>query len=174
MPSLFPALSWAETLKRLVEIDYKISIGIDPLAERDRTRAAPAARLDTFSAVVALFDRAYLERQKDGRQILRDDYIRDTRRYFGRAAAVWGDRDMTSIGRREGVEFLESIAETHGTTANRTLAALTRLFAWAKEREMVAASPVAGMQRLGTETRRDRVLEPHEIRLVWQAATAMP
>ena len=57
--------------------------------------------------------------------------------------------------------------------ANRTLAAVRKLFNWALSRDIIAVSPCAGVKPPSAETARDRVLTDDELRLVWQAAEQM-
>ena len=54
--------------------------------------------------------------------------------------------------------------------ANRTLAAIRRLFNWCIARDIIATSPCAGVKRPTTEVPRDRVLNDDELRRVWHAA----
>src|SRR5262249_3973975 len=55
-------------------------------------------------------------------------------------------------------------------TANRTLAAIRKMFNWAVARDIMAASPCAGVKPPTAERSRDRVLTDPELRAVWQAA----
>src|SRR3546814_2112596 len=49
-----------------------------------------------------------------------------------------------------------------------SLAAVRKMFNWAVERDILDASPVAGIQPPGAETSRDRVLSDDEIRWFWK------
>ena len=54
--------------------------------------------------------------------------------------------------------------------ANRTLAAIRKLFNWALQRGIIEATPIALVEMPGAERRRERTLAPDEIRAVWAAA----
>jgi hypothetical protein len=57
--------------------------------------------------------------------------------------------------------------------ANRVLAAVRKMFAWAASRDIIALSPCIGVSPLTGEKSRDRVLGDNELRLVWRAADAI-
>lgn len=87
--------------------------------------------------------------------------------------SVWGDRDVTSISRREVVDLLDNIAEAgHGVTANRVRAYLSKFFGWCIDRDILAASPVIGVKPVAKESSRDRALSDDEIRWFWLACEA--
>src|SRR5262249_26872498 len=54
--------------------------------------------------------------------------------------------------------------------ANRVHAAVRKFFNWCVARDILAASPCAGIEPPTAERARDRVLSDDELRLVWQAA----
>jgi integrase len=67
------------------------------------------------------------------------------------------------------------IARGATVAANRIFAALRRMFRWAHERQIIAASPCDGI-RVPTSERgraRDRVLDDDELRLIWEAAESL-
>ena len=64
--------------------------------------------------------------------------------------------------------MLNEITDRSPTTANRVLAVTRRLFNWAVEEEIIAASPL-GKLKATKEASRDRVLADSEIKLAWQA-----
>ena len=67
-------------------------------------------------------------------------------------------------------ELLEGVACDHGPImSNRMLSAIRKLFAWSLERDIVAASPAAGVRPVAREISRDRVLSDDELRAFWQA-----
>jgi integrase len=79
-------------------------------------------------------------------------------------------RDVT---RRQLIELLDGIVERGSpVTANRVHALLTQLFTWAAAKDLIPASPMAGVARPGGEERpRQRVLTPGEIRAFWTKLT---
>ncbi len=76
-------------------------------------------------------------------------------------------RDVT---RRQLITFLDSIVERGSpVTANRVHALLAQMFDWAAAKDMIPASPMAGVERPGgDEQPRDRVLTAEEIRAFWE------
>jgi integrase len=66
--------------------------------------------------------------------------------------------------------LIESVAARgHGYRANRTLAAVSKLFNWLVARDALAFSPVTGVERLHKEEARTRILSDDELRAVWLA-----
>jgi len=81
----------------------------------------------------------------------------------------WAGKLIGEITRADVVAVLDEAERTSVYRANRTLAAIRKLFNWAVLRGLVDASPiVAGMAREG-EITRERFLIFEEIRLVWRA-----
>lgn len=89
----------------------------------------------------------------------------------GGLVARWKERSIGEITKRDIIEAIDEIVDRGtGTLANRTLSQLRKLFNWTLERDMLGASPCAGLKAPVTETSRDRVLSDDEIRLMWKAA----
>jgi hypothetical protein len=79
----------------------------------------------------------------------------------------WGNRRIADIHRRDVVELLDAITD-RGTpvAANRTLAAISKLFNWCIARGIIEASPCTQVKRPVAEISRDRVLSDHELGVV--------
>jgi integrase len=157
-----------------------VATGGDPLADKRQaeTQAREAAR-DSFDflpgtrqagGIVAEF----LARHMDAKHRARR-YVRDVRRIFEtRVIPAWRGRPIASITRREVIALLDSIMdEGKDVRANRTLAAIRKLFNWAIQRSIIETSPVTMVERPGKEKKKTRVLDDREIRLVWQGADAL-
>jgi integrase len=82
---------------------------------------------------------------------------------------AFGSRRPEEITRREVRTFVETIAEHRPYWANRVFELLRRVFSWAVENELLAASPCVGLKKPGGENPRDRVLSSDEIRSIWGA-----
>ncbi len=83
----------------------------------------------------------------------------------------WRGRTIGSIRRRDVIELVESVAVDgrRGYRANRTLAALSKLFNWLVARDALAFSPVIGVEPPHKEEVRTRILSDAELRALWLA-----
>ncbi len=82
----------------------------------------------------------------------------------------WGTRAIGDIAHKDVIRLLDKAADkTSPVRANRVLAAIRVLFNWALSRQIIHASPVAGIKPPGKEVSRDRVLVGDEIKAVWNA-----
>ncbi|AJE46148.1 phage integrase [Celeribacter indicus] len=101
---------------------------------------------------------------------------RDTERLLNTyAVPAWRGRPIDGIDRAAAHELLDEVTMEHGTGAAREVRKhITKLFNWAVDRGLLAASPVAGMRRPElTYAPRERVLSMDELRAVWGAAGEM-
>jgi Arm DNA-binding domain len=87
----------------------------------------------------------------------RNRHWREVEGILNRELAPWLDRDIKGITRRDVLERLDAIADRAPVRANRVLAWTRRLFGWALERDIIGASPVAGIRAPTREVARDRV-----------------
>jgi integrase len=168
----------------------EIAEGGDPAAAKQIRMAAERAKSpdddNTFGAVARRFINQYARgREKklrswqevarllglrphpeDQKQLLAID---------GGLADRWGKRHIGEITRRDVIAQVDGIAEKiiedggTGVSANRTLAAIRKLFNWAVSKDMIAISPCGGVVRPVQEESRDRKLSDDEIRWFWQA-----
>ena len=84
---------------------------------------------------------------------------------------AWGDRPISTIGRRDVIDLIDSVADRgYLTMAHRLHSHLHRLFRWAVGRDILAANPMADLPRQGEVVKRDRVLTDAELALVWKAS----
>jgi integrase len=82
----------------------------------------------------------------------------------------WRGRKLNEIRRADVIDLVEDIAASgRGYLANRTLAQLSKLFNWLVARDVLAISPVTGVERPFQEKARTRVLEDAELRALWNA-----
>jgi integrase len=89
----------------------------------------------------------------------------------GEILSRWRGRTVHEITRRDVNELLDSIvARDSPITANRTLAAIRKMFNWAVSRDIITVSPCAGVSPPSPEISRDRVLDDNELRLAWLAS----
>jgi integrase len=102
-------------------------------------------------------------------------YIEETRRNFDKHVLPrWRGRDFKAIRRHDVIELLDAIIdENKPVAANRTLAAIRKLFNWALQRGIIEATPIALVEMPGAEHKRERTLSANEIRAIWAAAGAL-
>jgi len=119
------------------------------MADPGALSAPEQATVDTVAAVIAQF---IVRDQKP-----RNRHWREVERILNRELAPWLDRSIQTIGRRDVIDRLDTIADRAPVRANRVLAWSRRLFGWALERDIIPASPVAGIRAPTREVARDRV-----------------
>jgi integrase len=86
-----------------------------------------------------------------------------------------GNRKARDVTRRQLIALLDAIVQRGApVTANRVHALLAQLFTWAAAKDLIPASPMAGVERPGGEERpRQRVLSAEEVKAFWtKLATA--
>ena len=141
--------------------------GGDPAEEQKRdARRVP----DTIEKVIEEFMLRYMAGKQRAPR-----YIEETRRNFDKHVLPrWRGRDLGAITRRDVIELLDAIVdEGKPVAANRTLAAIRKLFNWALQRGLIEATPVALVEMPGAEQKRERTLAAEEIRAVWAASDGL-
>jgi integrase len=80
-----------------------------------------------------------------------------------------GKLKAQELSRRQLVRLLDAIVDRGSpVTANRVYALLVQLFNWAAAKDLIPASPMAGVERPGGEERpRNRVLSAQEVKTFW-------
>jgi integrase len=157
----YPMLSLAEARDKARHEMQAVANGGDPAREKREQRKAAPPKASTFADVVESYIRLYAKRQTKT--------WAETERIFAKNVLPhWGHRPIESITRRDVIELLDGIMEEGADyKANRTLAAVRKLFNWVLQRDMIEASPVAQVEAPGKETKRDRVLSDDEIKDIW-------
>jgi integrase len=154
------SLTRAKARQKANEIVLGARNGVDPRAER---RAAKAKAADSFGAMI----RAYLERRAKPRQRPRT-YI-ETARYLERYWAPLHGHPVESITRRELAARLEQIRVEHGAgAAEKARVYLGMSYSWAMRAGLVEQNRTIGLES-APAARRERVLTPAELRIVWSA-----
>jgi integrase len=85
-----------------------------------------------------------------------------------------GDRKARDITRRDMIGLLDSAVDRGArVTANRIHALLKQMFDWAAAKDLIPASPMAGVERPGgEESPRERVLSSEEVKKFWTTLPA--
>ncbi|MGF1553430.1 MAG: tyrosine-type recombinase/integrase [Paracoccaceae bacterium] len=163
-----PALSLGKAREAARVALRAVAEGADPAGTKASTKRAQRENpdRDLVRGVVADFLTRHVATKRghaEMRRILEREVL-----------PAWGSRRLDSITRRDVIELLDGIADRGAPVmANRTLAQVRRLFSWAVARDVVPASPVAGVKPVAAETSRDRVLSDAEVRAFWQATGRM-
>ena len=187
------ALSLAEAFDRHRQAQRDLERGLDPVEERDRRLAeAEKARQErsasgTVADVVDQFVHRKLRAERwDAEQQawVRDSKVKTRPRKRPDAATallqtnlVKAKLDGQSAGkirapeitRRQLVRLLDAVVDRGApVTANRVHALCKQLFEWAAAKDIIPASPMAGVERPGGEEMpRSRVLNLSEIGTFW-------
>ena len=167
----YPALDLASARKRALEALGAVAAGKDPAAGKKIARgggqAQRADETDRVERVVGLFvERHAKPNTRDWREterMLRNEVIRR-----------WGNRRLSAVTRADVRDLIDEIRERGAPVrANRVFAGFRKFCNWAMSRDIIAASPCAGVFDLSPETKRDRVLSDAELALVWRACGAI-
>src|SRR5262249_13885400 len=143
-----------------------VAEGGDPAREKVQARITEP---DTIETVAAQFIERHCQR------INRPKTIYETERLLHRHVLPrWHGRPIASIARRDVLDVLDRVIDGGAPIeANRTLAAVRKLFNWALSRDIITASPGAGVKPPAAEQSRDRTLTDDELRNVWHMSTAV-
>ena len=155
----YPVITLAEARDAGRDILRQMQTG---LYQRERTEPAP---VKTFEAVV----RQFIER-----------YAKPKNRDWRRTASVLQkfeslyERPFAEIRRADVICVLYWMMEEGiPIRANRALAAIKKLFAWALDRGLIEVHPIVGLKPPAKEIKRDRILTDSEVRAFWAAAEAL-
>jgi integrase len=149
---------------------HDIAKGVDPKVKREAAAAAAAAAsADTFAAVAEEFIAKHVSKLRSAKHAegaIRRELI-----------PVLGKKPIASITRRDIVRLLEAVVESgRQRTASHLLGHLSKLFVWAISRDIIEASPCAGIRAIdiiGTLKPRQRVLTDSELTALWQATAGL-
>src|SRR5215471_4433750 len=127
---------------------------------------ARASQPDSIETVAAQFVERHCQR------VNRPRTARETERLLRRNVLPrWRGRSIDSITRRDVLDVLDRVVDAGAPIeANRVLAATRKMFSWAVSRDIIAASPCAGVKPPSPERSRDRTLNDDELRSVMLAA----
>jgi integrase len=154
----YPALSLAQARDSAREDLLLVKRKINPLAKQHADPGTVASLVDEFL-------------EKHVQRNCRPKSIKETTRLLtDKVLPRWKHTAAKDIARRDVIDFLDGLVDTPAT-ANRTLAAVRRMFSWAVERDLLAVSPCAGVKPPGKEIARDRALDDRELAAVWKAAS---
>jgi integrase len=157
------ALTLAQARERARDERYAVSKGEDPATTKQDGRKA-----ETVGDLAEL----YIEKwAKPRKRSWKADQNLLTRKVLPK----WCHRAIVDITRQDVRRLVESVASAGAPiVANRVAALLSKVFAFALDRDLVTVSPAVRIPRPGQEQRRDRVLLEEEVRLFWTACETLP
>ena len=159
----YPAIDLASARKLGSAALRAVAEGRDPGRERKQDRASKADSIELISAQFVERHCMRSNRPRTAQETARLLQLHVLRR--------WRGRTVHEITRRDVLNLLDGVVDGGAPiAANRVLSAVRKLFNWCAARDIIAASPCAGVKPPTAECSRDRVLNDGELRLVWQAA----
>lgn len=170
----FPTIGVTKARSLCSAAALKTKAGGDPALEHRNALAAD----DSFERVARQFiERHARPKNRTWEQTARwlglapDDEDKLIRSGKG-PVSKWGDRKLGTIRQADVIHLLDGLVDSGSPiSANRTLAALRKMFNWAEGRYGLAGNPCDKVEMPGTETARDRILTDGELVAVWKAAT---
>ena len=161
----YPTITLSEARRLANEALHAVAFGTDPGTEKARVQHVPDVQhIEPFvDHFVETYARPKNRSADESARLLRREIVR-----------VWGQRPIKEITRHDVIAILDAIMLSgKTTTANRSLAAVRKLFNWAVERGYLEQSPCAGIRAPGKLVSRDRVLTDDEVVAVWKSTFAM-
>ncbi|MCA3741992.1 site-specific integrase [Phenylobacterium sp.] len=147
---------------RQAEREARLAAELAAKAEAEaKAREAEARKAETFNALLDLYVTRKLSRRRsrvEAERLLRTG-----------PAQKWGERHVSEIGRKDLALFLEELSTRSQAVGHATYAELGPFFAWCLDRDVIPASPLAGVRRPSRPQARERVLLDEELRLIWTA-----
>jgi integrase len=159
----YPALGLKDARELGAKALRAVAEGRDPGREKVLARAAKA---DSVDRIVEDFLERHVRRSNRPRT------AQETERLLRQHVLPrWRGRMVHEITRRDVLDILDRVVDGGAPiAANRVFAAIRKFFNWCAARDIIAASPCAGVKPPTAERARDRVLSDEELRLVWRAA----
>jgi len=172
------------------DILESVRSGADPAADKQevkkRVKDEDHVNRDRFRPIVERYLKEYASKRRNYPEKSRLLGMRRTGDEWetidGRPVALWGEKRIQEITRRDVREHLEKLAETAPIGANRAFSELRKFFNWSVGKDILDRSPIAGLQPPSEENAsRNRVLirrkevpgsSDDELRWLWQAAAA--
>ena len=147
-------------------IRRQIDAGNDPLAQREE-----AAKDPTVADVVEEYCRRHADKQVSGRKVRRVLEMHFTPKMK--------HKKLHEVRRRDVIDLVEGVAAIYPRQAAMLLTYVKLVFAWAEDREIIEANPVATLKPHKIDPRmksksRSRVLTSDEISAFWNSADKSP
>ncbi|HEX2431164.1 MAG TPA: tyrosine-type recombinase/integrase [Aestuariivirgaceae bacterium] len=153
----FPDMGLKDARMAMIGRRKAISDGADPAGD-----VAELKKVETVDELIDRFLKDYANLGPRWRTELARMFAKDVRPAIGSSR-------VTAIRRADILAILNAIKDRggKGVSANRTLAALRKLFNWAVSEGYLEASPASNIPQRVKEEARDRALSESEIRSFW-------
>ena len=163
----YPKLKLAEALKKYAEALANVETGEDPADENVQINEANRKALTVRQLADQYIEKYAKPRKrswKEDERILEHDVL-----------GKWGARKASKITRRDVIDLLDKIvARGAPVQANRTLAVIRRMFNFAIDQDVMAASPCHRIKPPSSEKSKDRYLTLDEIKDFWTRLDTAP
>lgn len=162
----YPLNTLEDARRKAREALQKADQGVDPVEEREaRLHGLNATAFEAvFERFIALYAKPNVETWVNIERLLAQHVV-----------PVWKTRQISSIGRAAVHELLDDLIQRVSVGRAREVRKhLSKMFNWAVDRGMLAASPIAGMRRPELAyVARERVLAMDELKRVWEGAAQL-
>ena len=147
------------------DILAKVRLGQDPAGEKHQARETATDTFQKAAERFLAFQKAHGGKEGKG---LRLRSLSEAERHLTDHAKALNGLLLAKIQQPDIASVLSAVRVTHPVTANRVRTSLATLFSWAIGEGLVQINPVTGTLRT-KEKSRDRVLDPAELRAIWNS-----
>lgn len=144
-----------------------IAEGKDPSQAKKASKALQAVAVEPDKDTVKALGESFIDRYAKPRN---RSWAEVERQFKVEINTVLGDLRAKDVTKRQVLDLLDGIIDRGSpVTANRVFATLRKFFSWLVDRDVITASPCAGVKMPTAEKSRDRILSDDELRLFWKA-----
>jgi integrase len=147
------------------QLHAKVKLGHDPAGEKHQARKTATDTFEDVTRRFLAFQKAHGGRDSKG---LRQSSYIELERHLTKHAKPLDRLLLDKIQQRDIASVISAVRANHAVTANRVRTSLASLFGWAIGEGLIVSNPVTGTKQTA-EKSRDRVLDPAELRLIWNA-----
>lgn len=169
-----PSLSLADARKAHAAQDDLVESGKHPVAEAQRQRVEVAEAVQTDETMMLpKLSEAWFKHHKehDPRGQRRDkplsrSVLLDYQRHITKLCKKFTGRDVRTLTRKELRDYLLSMATSDGNTG---AVVIRQLFQYARDTFDIPTNPAVDLRNPAKQRKRDRTLDPDEIKALWEA-----
>jgi integrase len=151
--------------EQAARLHARVKLGQDPAGEKQQARKTATDTFEDVAKRFLAFQQAHGGNR--GRGWKHGSYTEAERHLMTYAKALHRLL-LDKIQQRDIASVISAVRSSRPVTANRLRTSLASLFSWAMSEGLVSSNPVVGTKRT-EEKPRDRVLDPSELRLIWNA-----